>query len=78
MIKQCVVFIQQKTHPYRSYQTEDPFYTHMILMWNHSYKGFEADGDVDYQFDTRISTRPEHQQLQTTVNVSLRVSWAEY
>ena len=65
MIKQCVVSIQQEIHPYHSYQTEDPFYTHM----NQSYKWFEADVDVDERFDTRIPTRPEHHQLQTTVTL---------
>ena len=80
VIKQCAVLIQQKIHPYHPYQTEDPFYIHRILKWNQSCKGFEADVGVDERFDTRISeqSRAEHQQLQTTVNVSLRVSWAEY
>ena len=69
VIKQCAVLIQQKIHPYHPYQTEDPFYTHRILKWNQSYKGFETDDDFDERFDTRIPTRTEHHQLQTTVKL---------
>ena len=38
-------------------------------MWNQSYKGFEGDDDVDERFDTRMPTRPEHHQLQTSVTL---------
>ena len=69
VIKQCAVLIQQKIHPFHSYQAEGPFYSHMILMWNQSYKGFEGDDDVDERFDTRMPTRPEHHQLQTSVTL---------
>ena len=54
VIKQCAVLIQQKIHPFHSYQAEGPFYSHMILMWNQSYKGFEADLTQEYQPDQSI------------------------